>query len=302
MVKKIKSKIKWKMDVFETVMFIIVGVYVLSIVAVLFFGLLNSFKHFLDFEGGNVFGLPSSEYGWKFSNYLDVFSKCRIPIVLDDSSTRYVYIEEMFLNSFIYSVSVTLFMMASQVMVAYAVAKYDFKLKKVYYSVAIIVMLIPIIGSLPSEMRIAEALKLKNSFLGICIMRAKYPGMYFLIFYAMFKGISWTYSEAAQIDGAGHFRIFIEIMLPLTRSTLSAVFILQFIANWNDYYTPMLFIPDKVTIAYGLYMFSTSTTDASIRTPAVLAACLVSCIPIITLFVIFRNKIMGNINVGGMKG
>lgn len=292
---------KRRMDWFETILFIVISLYVVSILFVLGFGLLNSVKHFLDFETGNVFGLPSAEFGWQFTNYIDVFEKCKIQIITN-SGTYYVYIEEMFLNSLVYSIMTTVFAIASQLTVAYAVAKYDFKLKKVYYNVAIIVMLIPIIGSLPSEMRFAEVLGLKNSFLGISIMRCKYPGMYFLVFYAMFKNISWSYAEAAQIDGAGHFKIFIEVMLPLCMSSLVAVFILQFIAHWNEYYTPMLFAPNKVTIAYGLYRFSKTSTDASIRITTILAACLLSCLPIIVLFIAFRNKIMGKINIGGMKG
>jgi ABC-type glycerol-3-phosphate transport system permease component len=293
---------KRKMDLFETIMFVTILLYSISIIFVLCFGLLNSLKDFLDFETGNVFGLPRKEFGgWRFSNYIDVFNKCRTQVIRNDGM-YYVYIEEMFLNSLIYSVLSTLFIMASQIVVAYTVAKYNFKLKKVYYNVAIIVMLIPIIGALPSQMRFAEVLGLKNSMIGLCVMRSSYTGMYFLVFYAMFKNISWTYAEAAQIDGAGHFKIFIEVMLPLVMSTLVAVFILQFIGNWNDYYTPMLFIPEKVTIAYGLYVFKNTTTDTGIRTPTVLGASFLSCVPIITLFILFRNKIMGKINVGGMKG
>jgi ABC-type glycerol-3-phosphate transport system permease component len=296
------NDMKRKMDLFETLMFIMVLLYTLSIIFVLYFGLLNSLKDFLDFETGNVFGLPRAEFGgWRFENYIDVFNKCRSSVIKSDGM-YYVYIEEMFFNSFTYSVLSTLIGMASQIVVAYAVAKYDFKLKKVYYNVAIIVMLIPIIGSLPSQMQFAEALGLKNSVLGICIMQAKYTGLYFLVFYSTFKGISWTYAEAAQIDGAGHFKVFIEVMLPLVRSSLFAVFILQFIGNWNDYYTPMLFIPEKVTIAYGLYIFKSTTTDTAIRTPVILGASFLSCIPIIALFIIFRNQIMGKVNIGGMKG
>lgn len=293
---------KRKMDWFETILFIVIALYVLSIIFVLGFGLITSLKHDLDFSGDrNIFGLPSAKWGWQFINYLYVFEKCKVPIILANS-TSYVFIEEMFLNSLVYSVITTIFAIASQLVVAYAVAKYDFKLKKVYYNVAIIVMLIPIVGALPSEMRFAEVLGLKNSFLGIAIMRCKYPGMYFLVFYAMFKNISWSYAEAAQIDGAGHFKIFVEVMLPLAISSLVAVFILQFIAHWNEYFTPMLFAPNKITIAYGLYRFSNTTTDKTIDTPTILAACMLSCLPIVMLFIIFRNKIMGKVNIGGMKG
>ena len=99
------------------------------------------------------------------------------------------------------------------------------------------------------------------------------------------------------MDGAGHWMIFWKFMLPLIGSTLSAVFVLQFIANFNDYYTPMIFVPNKPTIAYGLYMYKITPEQ-----PRVLAATIFSCLPVLVLFIISRNKIMGNVSVGGIKG
>jgi ABC-type glycerol-3-phosphate transport system permease component len=206
---------------------------------------------------------------------------------------------EMFGNSLLYSVSMSVFTIATQVMVAYACAKYNFKGRNLLYNIAIVVMIIPIIGSLASEMQFAEALNFRNSFIGVCIMRCKYPGIYFLVFYATFKSISWTYAEAAQIDGASHIKIFFNIMLPLISSTLTAVFVLQFIANFNDYQTPMIFIPNSPTIAYGLFLYK---SDPQNSPTSVLAATMFSCLPVFILFIIFRNKIMGNVNVGGIKG
>ena len=141
------------------------------------------------------------------------------------------------------------------VVTAYVVSKYRFKGQKIIYTVAIIVMLIPIVGSLPSQVRFAEIFNFRNNIVGVCIMNCKYPGLYFLVFYAAFKNVSWTYSEAAQIDGAGHFKIFIQIMLPMILSTISAVFILYFISFWNEYTLPMIFLPDYPTVSYGLYYF-----------------------------------------------
>ena len=164
---------------------------------------------------------------------------------------------------------------------------------------AIIVMLLPIIGSLAAEVQMADAFNFRNNLLGICLMKCKYAGLYFLVFYATFKSVSWTYAEAAQIDGAGHFKIFIEIMLPLIKSTAFAVFILLFIEFWNDYYTPMIFLPQAPTMSYGLFVFQ---TDNRASTPIQLAACLITCLPVLVLFVIFKDKIMGNVTMGGIKG
>lgn len=302
---KAKRNIFKKMDVFETCLFIIIALYVLSMIFVLGFGLLNSVKYWKDFQRGNIFGLPKKEYGgwngWYFSNYADMLNDFYVQVKIIGQRPREVYMFEMLWNSLAYSVCMAFFTILSQIMVAYAVAKYDFKFGKIYYNVAVIVMLIPIVGSLASEVQFATTLGLRNKLLGVCLMKCKYTGLYFLVFYAMFKNVSWTYAEAAQMDGAGHLRIFIQIMLPLVSSTIASVFVLQFIAIWNDYYTPMIFLPEQPTISYGLFMYQ-SNVNTNMSTPLKLAASLVTCVPIVVLFIIFRNRIMGNVTIGGIKG
>lgn len=290
-----KTKMSRKMDAFEIVLYVIVTIYCLSMIYVLLFGLINSLKDATDYEWNNPFGLPSKEFGWHFDNYAKVLTEFKV-FTLGGNE---VYLMQMFFNSLFYAVFMSLFCMATQIITAYAIAKYDFRFKSVLYGVAVVVMLLPIIGSLASEVQMAEAFNFRNNLIGVCIMKCKYPGLYFLVFYATFKGLSWTYAEAAQIDGAGHFKIFIEIMLPLIRSTVFAVFILLFIEYWNDYYTPMVFLPESPTMSYGLFLFQ---TDNKVSTPVQLASCLMACLPILVVFVAFKDKIMSNVTMGGIKG
>ena len=290
-----KTKMSRKMDAFEIVLYVIVTIYCLSMIYVLLFGLINSLKDATDYEWNNPFGLPSKEFGWHFDNYAKVLTEFKV-FTLGGNE---VYLMQMFFNSLFYAVFMSLFCMATQMITAYAIAKYDFRFKSVLYGVAVVVMLLPIIGSLASEVQMAEAFNFRNNLIGVCIMKCKYPGLYFLVFYATFKGLSWTYAEAAQIDGAGHFKIFIEIMLPLIRSTVFAVFILLFIEYWNDYYTPMVFLPESPTMSYGLFLFQ---TDNKASTPVQLASCLMACLPILAVFVAFKDKIMSNVTMGGIKG
>ena len=293
-----KRKIARKMDAFQIVLYVIVAFYCLSMVYVLFFGLINSLKSSTDYQWLNPFGFPHSEAGgWQFKNYIDVLSEFKVSSMSMGGDE--IGLWQMFLNSLLYAVCMALFNMATQIMVAYATAKYDFKLKPVLYGVAVIVMLLPIIGSLASEVQMANTFNFTNNLLGICLMKCKYAGLYFLVFYATFRGVSWTYAEAAQIDGAGHFKIFMQIMLPLIKSTAFAVFILLFIEYWNDYYTPMIFLPQAPTMSYGLFVFQ---TDNGASVPIQLTACLLTCLPILVLFVAFKDKIMGNVTMGGIKG
>lgn len=294
---KKNNRISRRMDAFQIILYVIVAVYCLSMVYVLLFGLINSLKDATDFEWLNPFGFPHKEFGWKFDNYSKVLKEFKVSSM--SMGGEEVGFMGMFVNSLLYAVFMSLFSMATQIMVAYAIAKYDFRLKPLLYGVAVIVMLLPIIGSLASEVQMAHTFNFRNNLLGICLMKCKYAGLYFLVFYATFRSVSWTYAEAAQIDGAGHLKIFIEIMLPLIKSTVFAVFILLFIEFWNDYYTPMIFLPQSPTMSYGLFVFQ---TDNRASQPIQLAACLLTCLPILVLFVVFKNKIMGNVTMGGLKG
>ena len=294
---KKNNRISRRMDAFQIILYVIVAVYCLSMVYVLLFGLINSLKDATDFEWLNPFGFPHKEFGWKFDNYSKVLKEFKVSSM--SMGGEEVGFMGMFVNSLLYAVFMSLFSMATQIMVAYAIAKYDFRLKPLLYGVAVIVMLLPIIGSLASEVQMADTFNFRNNLLGICLMKCKYAGLYFLVFYATFRSVSWTYAEAAQIDGAGHLKIFIEIMLPLIKSTVFAVFILLFIEFWNDYYTPMIFLPQSPTMSYCLFVFQ---TDNRASQPIQLAACLLTCLPILVLFVVFKNKIMGNVTMGGLKG
>ena len=271
---KKNNRISRRMDAFQIILYVIVAVYCLSMVYVLLFGLINSLKDATDFEWLNPFGFPHKEFGWKFDNYSKVLKEFKVSSM--SMGGEEVGFMGMFVNALLYAVFMSLFSMATQIMVAYAIAKYDFRLKPLLYGVAVIVMLLPIIGSLASEVQMADTFNFRNNLLGICLMKCKYAGLYFLVFYATFRSVSWTYAEAAQIDGAGHLKIFIEIMLPLIKSTVFAVFILLFIEFWNDYYTPMIFLPQSPTMSYGLFVFQ---TDNRASQPIQLAACLLTCLP-----------------------
>ena len=295
---KKKNKVSNKMDVFLITIFIVLVVYVLSIIFVLYMGFINSLKTTSDSKyDGNFFGFPNAEYGWQWQNYgSELFNKF---VIYRDGVPQ--GIGEMLITSILYSVLVSITGILNQVIVAYAVTKYNFRLKKVLYTTAIVVMFIPIVGALPAKVSIMEMLHLKNSIIGICIMNSTYTGLYFLVFCATFSSISSTYAEAAKIDGAGHLAIFVKIMLPLVGNTIFAVFILQFITNWNDYYTPMIFLASRPTIAYALFEFNRES-ESVVSTALKLSASIATCIPIIIVFIIFRNKIMGNVAIGGIKG
>ena len=149
-------------------------------------------------------------------------------------------------------------------------------------------------------------LNLYSSHLGMLIMRANMNGMYFLVFYAFFEGLPDSYMEAAEIDGAGQFSIFTKIVIPLGIKMVLTVTLLLFVQNWNDYSINFIYMPTVPTMSYVLYKlvhdnaFFSQVADKTV--PTKFAACFILVAPIIILFIIFKDKMMGNISAGGLKG
>lgn len=246
----------------------------------------------------NPFGLPEE---WLFSNYLEAFDNFKVRVESGDGF-RWVYFEEMLLNSVLYSLGCALIQSFTTCIVAYVIARFShFKFSKIVYTVVIIVMILPIVGSQPSELALARQLGLYDQMWGIWIMRLNFLGLYFLVFHAMFKGIPKDFADAAYIDGASEWQVMTKIMLPMSKNTLLTVILLNFIGYWNDYQTPLLYIPSHPTLAYGLYLFSNSPDNELATIPMKITGCMLMMVPILILFLIFRKRLIGNISIGGLK-
>ena len=163
-------------------------------------------------------------------------------------------------------------------------------------------MILPIVGAYPAEMSVLRGLGLYNQIWGTWIQKFNFQGMYFLVFYAMVKSLGKEYWEAAYIDGADQYTVLLKVIMPLLKNTIVLVVLLQFIGFWNDYQSQLLYIPSYPTLAYGIYYITNVKTDSDlVNTPMKLSAAIVFATPIIILFVIFRNKLMGNLTMGGVK-
>ena len=162
-------------------------------------------------------------------------------------------------------------------------------------------MIIPIVGNIPANLLLLKDLGIYDSFFGALAMKFNFMGMYFLVFHAAFKSLAKEYAEAAMIDGASELRIMSVIILPLVKSALYTVFLIRFIEFWNDYQMALLYLPSHPTLAYGVFYMSKSSKNSLSAEPLRMAACMVVVLPILVLFIALRNKIMGNLTMGGVK-
>lgn len=293
---KTRRGFKISRDIFAIVGITLLVVYVISLFVPLIWAVITSLKTREDFYY-NKFGLPEQ---WMFANYIIAFTKMSITVnVPGGTATAYTY--QMFVNGLIYALGCTFMGIMTPAVTAYCVSRYKFFFGRILYGIVIFTMILPVIGNLASELQVARAIGTYNSMIGVWIMKGNFLGMNFLVFHAAFKGLSRDYSEAAFIDGATHFGVFFKIMFPLILPTISTLALLAFIGFWNDYQTPMIYMPDIPTIAYGLFVYQFSTDNLISSVPLQLTGCMIVSIPVMIIFVIFRNKLIMNVSLGGLK-
>ncbi len=228
-VKKTKEKHE-KFTVITIVLLALLILYTISLFVPVGWGFINAFKdNRTDFRT-NIIGLPK-KWVWNFGTVYESFS---IDVATKEGQVA-IDVPTMFLYGFLYAIGCAFAGTFVPCLTAYLCARFDYKFSKVIYTIVIVTMILPIIGSMPSELRMMKALGLYDTMWGSWLLKANFLGMYFLVFYAIFKAMPMAYSEAAKIDGAGNWTILFRIALPIVRNTFFTVLLVTFINFWNDY-------------------------------------------------------------------
>jgi multiple sugar transport system permease protein len=206
-------------------------------------------------------------------------------------------------NSIIYATLTTAGQVFFCALAAYAFSRLRWPGRdKVFFLFLTALMIPPIFVALPNFILIKN-LGLLNTFPGLIL-----PYFFmtpFAIFFLrqFFLGINREIEEAAKIDGAGHWRIFFRIVLPMSWAPIITLFILTFITQWNEYFWPLLVgSKDQVrvlTVALGV--FQSQTPQGSPDWAGLMAAVLVAALPILILFFAFARKIVNSIGFSGLK-
>jgi len=283
---------------FKYILLMLLALYALSQIMLLVWGLWNTVKSADEFRA-NPLWPPSSP---TLENLLNVLTVMDVRVVLPDQRIGYVPMWIQAVYSVIYALGCALASATVCCIVAYATSKFPYKrINGIIFNIVIVTMVLPIVGSLPSELNVARSLGLYNKLWGPIIMKANFLGIYYLVFFAAFKSLPDSFSEAAHIDGASEWTVMARINLPLVRNAFLTILLIRFIEYWGDYQIPLVYIPSYPTLARGIYDFSLSAGTRYSTVPMKLAGCFVLLLPVLTLFLIFHNKLVGNIRVGGLK-
>ena len=319
-----------KMNVFAAILLVILFAYMFSLFIPLAWGLMTSLKAPNDFDVyKNILGLPvfdrwngKSIFGnyvnaWKGMqyqpsgvSYYSIMVRGGVEKVYAWSLTQFGWsvfnktkivmnVFDFVLNTLVYALGVAAFTAIPPMLIGYLCARFNFKITAILYGTVIFCITTPIVGNSATLLNFLQRFGLYSKFWAEWIRHGAWTNIWTLYFYAFFKGLSNTYSEAAEIDGASQFGILIRIIIPLAKNILTTIFLMVFVGAWSDYNTPLMYIPTMPTLSYAVFQYTRAGKTDGVYNKV--AAVLILVIPILLLFIVAKDKVMGNLTLGGLK-
>ncbi|MEM7128846.1 MAG: carbohydrate ABC transporter permease [Chloroflexota bacterium] len=203
-------------------------------------------------------------------------------------------------NSVLYTGTTLAVQLFINSLAAYAFARVEFPGREALFLAVLATLMLPGSITLIPTFLIAHALGLTNSFLGVVLPSfASAFGIFLLR--QFFLNIPRELEDAARIDGSSFFGTYWRIMLPLARPAMVTLGVFIFLGAWNDFIWPLIVLTDssKYPVTVGIALFRDFN---SINWPAVFAASTVVSFPVVVLFVVAQEFIVGGISLSGLKG
>ena len=207
-----------------------------------------------------------------------------------------------FLNTLIFTLITTAIMLVVIVLAAFAFARLDFKGKDLVFTLFLALMMIPNELVIITNFQTITNAGLRNSFAGL-ILPSVTSVFYIYLLKENFEQIPDTLYKAAKVDGTSDLKYLLRVMIPISRPTIVTVVILKVIECWNSYVWPRLITdnPAYFLVSNGIQEIRENGFGRE-NVPAMMAAVVVISVPLIILFLIFRDKIMEGVSRGGTKG
>lgn len=206
-------------------------------------------------------------------------------------------------NTVIVSLSVTIIGTLTSSLAAFSFAKLSMPFKDVLFLLLLAALMIPYPAVMIPQFMMFSKIGWVDTLLPLII-----PGMFGNITMIFFlrqylSNIPDSIVEAAKIDGAGYLQTFFQLIFPLIRPAIAAQFILWFMGAWNDYLAPLIYLnsPEKQTLQV---VIANLNAAYAIQTdyPLIMAASVVSLLPVLVVFIIFQKQIIESVALSGMKG
>ena len=222
----------------------------------------------------------------RWRNYIDIWTK--IPL------SKFV------LNTTKLTIIVTLLQLLTSSFAAYAFAKLDFKYKNLLFMAYISTIAMPWQVYMVPKFIMMRGMGMNDSHMAIICLQA-FSAFGVFMMRQFYQGIPDELCEAARIDGMNEYRIYSKIMLPLSKPALSTLTIFTFVATWNDFLGPMIYLKteSKKTLQIGLRMF---ISQYSSEYGLIMAASVLSLIPVLIVFLSLQKYFVEGIAATGVKG
>lgn len=231
---------------------------------------------------------------WTLANYTGIFN-----------NPLYSY-GNWLINTFLIAVFSTIISTIFVLVVSFSLSRLHFKMKKTYMQLALILGMFPGLMSMVSLYYIMKAFNMLN-LVGLLLIYVGGAGLGFYIFKGFLDTIPISIDEAAIIDGATKWQLFIHITLPLSKPIIVYTALMAFIGPWLDFLLPMILLgtgsPKGWTVAYGLQNMMTNARGAAGGYfPQFVAGCIIVSVPITILFIIMQRFYVNGITAGADKG
>ncbi|MCC6167716.1 MAG: carbohydrate ABC transporter permease [Caldilineaceae bacterium] len=230
----------------------------------------------------------------QWQNYYNVLVTPRIPVL------RWAW------NSTVIVILGTLGTVISASLVAYSLARFEYRGRNTLFLITLATMMLPAQVTLIPQFVLFYRMGWVNTLLPLWVP-LWFGGGGFAIFLMrqFFLSLPRDLDEAALIDGAGFFRIFWSILLPLCKPVLATLAIITIIGQWSEFLTPLIYLnsPEKFTVSVGLHFFNTNPeVGGEPLQHLLMAACILSMLPIITIFFVGQRYFVQGIVMSGIKG
>ena len=270
----------------KTVTYVLLTLWALIVLFPFYWMLLSSIKSYSAYNAEHVPALytlsPTLE------NYVTAFTE--VPLA------RY------FTNTIIFTLATTALMLCVIIFAAYAFARLNFRGKNLLFSLFLALMMIPNELVVITNFVTITNWDMRNTFWGL-ILPSVTSVFYIYLLKENFEQIPDELYKAAKVDGTSDLKYLFKVMLPICRPTVITVIILKVIECWNSYVWPRLITDDAAyfLVSNGIQELRENGFGRE-NVPAMMAAVVVVSLPLIVLFLIFRNKIMAGVSRGGTKG
>lgn len=206
------------------------------------------------------------------------------------------------LNSLVIACSNALLCVYFSTMTAYAIHAYEFKGKKAIFTFILAIMMIPTQVTALGFIQLMGKMHLTNTFLPLILPGIASPITFFYMKQYMASNLPGSLLEAARIDGAGEFKIFNTIVLPLMKPAVAVQAIFAFVASWNNYFTPALILSDKMKKTLPILIAELRNADwKTFDMGQVYAMIAFAIFPVIIVYLLLSRYIVGGVTAGGVK-